>query len=290
MERPPQRNKFAPYTSDNITHPDIIKPVRVRRESIEAEEVQDEVERVRAGLGSEQDLRTFLEMAVPLTGGSCEIVGNVLRIELDEAALDLRAHVPESTATFEARVSLPVSDGQVHLTRTHPLVEALAARVLDAAMSPSEQATVKRSGSTSTASVNAPTVAMLVRHRVLLTETEGNEVNPSLVEHCEFLAVDGLGSAPNWFVDSEVEELLDANELLPLAGDTGKALLQDAIANFDTVQSRLDERSDSIAAELLADHNRVREASKRTGVRFKADTASTADVIGMYALLPAGVS
>jgi hypothetical protein len=53
------------------------------------------------------------------------------------------------------------------------------------------------------------------------------------------------------------------------------------------VRARLDERSEAVAAMLLADHHRVREASRRTGVRYRAEPASTPDILGIYALLPA---
>ena len=258
--------------------------------SIKAEEVQAEVERVRVGLGSEEDLRNFLCSAILLVGGEFTEQGDVLAVQLDESSLDLRAHVPGNAATFEAKVALPVTDTQVHLTRTHPLVEALAARVLDAAISPGSDQAVARSGSTSTQSVSVPTVVFLVRHRVLLTETIGGEQAPSLVEHCEFIAVSSLGDDPNWSTEDDVEALLADQDLVPLGGARGEMLLAETIDNFDRVVGRLDERTDAIAANLLADHNRVREASKRTGVRYKAEAASTADVIGMYALLPRGLA
>ncbi|MDB2392562.1 DEAD/DEAH box helicase [Acidimicrobiaceae bacterium] len=258
--------------------------------SIKAEDVQAEVERVRVGLGSEEDLRNFLCSAILLVGGEVTEQGDVLAVQFDESSLDLRAHVPGNAATFEAKVALPVTDTQVHLTRTHPLVEALAARVLDAAISPAADQTVARSGSTSTQSVSVPTVVFLVRHRVLLTETIGGEQAPSLVEHCEFIAVSSLGDDPNWSTEDDVEALLADQDLVPLGGARGETLLAETIDHFDRVVGRLDERTDAIAANLLADHNRVREASKRTGVRYKAEAASTADVIGMYALLPRGLA
>ena len=283
-----QRRMQLEFEWDNASEREKRSRHMFAQHGIKAEDVQREVERVRAGLGSEADLRSFLETAIPLTGGSISSANNVLTIELNEAAADLRAHVPGNAAAFDARVSLPISEGQVHLTRTHPLVEALSERVLDSAMNPQSDVKVKRSGSTSTVAVASPTVVMLVRHRVLLTESADGKESPALIEHCEFIAVDGLGGDPNWFVEDEVEELLDENDLLPLGTESGASLLQETLDHFDLVQCRLDERSDSVAADLLADHNRVREASKRTGVRFKAEAASTADVIGMYALLPAG--
>ncbi len=69
---------------------------------------------------------------------------------------------------------------------------------------------------------------------------------------------------------------------------SGTDLLAETLQYFDLVRERLDERTEAIAAHLLSDHLRVREAAKRTGVRYRAVPASKADVLGIYALLPRG--
>lgn len=258
------------------------------QQGIKAADVQHEVERVRQGLGTEQDLQTFLAAAIKLLGGEAITQGDDLFIDLTEAPTELRTLAPRNFETFVAKVSLPVLETEVHLTRTHPFVEALAARVLDAALSPTDSSTVARCGSTLTQQVNSPTTVFLIRHRVLLTTTENGTPQPSLVEYCEFLAVDHLGSDPQWTSVDEIEHLLTDTNLLPLSGQQGQDLLEETLDHFDLVQERLDERTEAIAANLLSDHLRVREASKRTGVRYKAEPASTADVLGMYALIPEG--
>ena len=254
---------------------------------IKSSEVQQEVERVRAGLGTEEDLVSFLESALPLLGATVTRADGALEIDLSEASADLRETAPDRRKTFIARSSLPVTEGQVYLTRTHSLVETVSARILDLALSDGSDASVSRCGVSHTRSVSRPTTAFLVRHRVVLTTTEDGKQHPSLSEYCEFLAVDRLDGEPEWFSDEEVEQMLQQGRLLTLNDDDGTNLLQQTLDQIDQVKERLDERAEAVSSMLLADHYRVREASRRTGVRFKADPASTPDILGIYALMPA---
>jgi superfamily II DNA or RNA helicase len=254
---------------------------------IKAEEVQREVERVRAGLGTEGDLVRFLSAALPLLEGTVEVEGGLLSIDLTGAPRDLIEAAPRRTAVFKARASLPVSDDEIYLTRTHPFVEAVAARILNEALKPGGQ-TVSRCGTSHTDAVDRPTAVFLIRHRVLLTTVEDGVRRPSLAEHCESLAADRLDDEPDWTSEDEAETLLEESRLLPLSDGAGDDTLDLVVARFDTVRERLDERTEAVAALLLADHLRVREASKRTGIRYWAEPASTPDILGVYALVPGG--
>jgi superfamily II DNA or RNA helicase len=257
------------------------------QQGIKAAEVQQEVERVRAGLGTQDDLIPFLEKSVPLLGGVTRRDGEGLRIELGEGDEDLRAVAPFRREVFTAKVRLPVSDDEAYLTRTHPFVEAVAGRILDLALSGSADQFVSRCGFSRSNAVRRPTLAFLVRHRVLLTTVEDGNTRPALSEHCEFLAVDRLDDGADWFSDEEVEEMLDDGLLLTLADEEGGTVLRDALGRVDVIHGRLEERTEAVAALLLADHLRVREASRRTGVRYRAVPASVPDILAMYALLPA---
>jgi superfamily II DNA or RNA helicase len=255
--------------------------------AIKSSEVQREVERVRAGLGTDEDLVSFLESALPLLGADVNRVDGALDIDLSQAPADLKEAAPDRKERFVARASLPVTAEQEYLTRTHPMVEAVSARILDLALSEDSEASVSRCGVSRTRSVSRPTTAFLVRHRVVLTTTEDGQEHPSLSEYCEFLAVDRLDGDPEWFSDDEVEQMLEQGHLLTLADDDGSNLLQRTLDQIDQVKARLDERAEAVSSLLLADHYRVREASRRTGVRYKAEPASTPDILGVYALMPA---
>ncbi|MHB9149693.1 MAG: helicase-related protein [Thermoleophilia bacterium] len=254
---------------------------------IKAEDVQREVERVRAGLGSERDLDFFLLTALPMLGALVAGGNGRLEIDLADAPRDLVEATPRRSPIFTARTSLPTVDGEVYLTRTHAFVETVAGLVLDAALRPDEDRSVARCGASRMTGVARPTAVFLVRHRILLTTIEDGAEHPALAEHCEFLAVDNLGAQPEWMADDEVEHLLEDGRLISLT-EGGDRVLKETFDRIDLVRGRLDERTEAVAAMLLADHLRVREASKRTGIRYKAGPASTPDILGVYALLPGG--
>ncbi len=254
--------------------------------AIKADEVMAEVNKVRHELGDTEDLADFVASAVELLGGRVTREEGALRVELEGDTADLAATVPHGRRSFVARTSYPVTDAELYLTRTHPLVEALAARVLDAAVHPSPNCSVARCGSSRTLSVADPTLVFLVRHRVLLTTIERGGRHAALAEQCEFLAVDHLAEEPEWMDGDEVELFLDSGRLLPLDRREGSEVLGEVFENFDNVRDRLYERAEAVAAFLHADHVRVRDASRRTGIRFEARPASPPDVLGVYALLP----
>ncbi len=255
---------------------------------IKAAEVQHEVERVRQELGTEDDLQGFLESAIPLFGGVVEARDGCLAVDLSDADPDLAELAPGRAVAFVARTALPVADGEAYLTRTHPFVEALGAKVLDVALNPSGDRTVARCGTSETDGVVRPTVVFLARHRILLTVTEDGVAHPSLAEHCEFLAADWVDGELSWVETDGVEQLLDQGDLMRLPTANGSTPFKGLSGDLAEVATRLDERSEAIAAVALADHLRVREASKRTGVRYSAVPASTPDIIGAYALTPPG--
>jgi hypothetical protein len=258
------------------------------QQGIRAEDVQREVERVRAGLGSERDLSLFLMTALLLLGARVARMDGRLEIDLADAPRDLIEVAPRRARVFVARTSLPASEGEAYLTRTHPFVEAVAARVLEAALHPDGTRSVARCGTSRMTGVARPTAVFLVRHRILLTTMEEGGEHPSLAEHCEFLAVDSLEADPEWMSDEEVERLLEDGLLLPLSDAEGGGVLTKTMEKIGLIRGRLEERTEAVAALLLADHLRVREASKRTGVRYRAVPASTPDLLGVYALLPGG--
>lgn len=258
------------------------------QEGIKPEEVHREVERVRSGLGTEGDLLRFLSLALPVLDAAVMFDDGRLEIDLTESPRDLTEAAPDRATIFRATTSPQSSEGEAYLTRTHPFVEAVAARILDAALKPGDDRPVSRCGTSNTDAVDLPTAVFLIRHRVLLTTVEDGVRRPSLAEHCEFLAVDGLDAEPQWTSADEVEVLLEEGRLLPLSDGGGTDTLGLVVERLDTVRERLDERTEAIAALLRADHLRVREASGRTGISYHAEPASTPDILGVYALIPRG--
>src|SRR5690606_36497155 len=106
--------------------------------------------KVRKGLGTEDDLLSFLIAALTLLGARADQSDRILQIELGEELADLTDLAPGRASVFRATVSLPTPDGVAYLTRTHPFVEAVAERVLDAALRGDGEASISRCGTSRT--------------------------------------------------------------------------------------------------------------------------------------------
>ena len=105
--------------------------------AIQPLEVQKELDAVRAALGDSGDVLEFLELAIPRLGGRASRDGDRISVELDDAN-DLVQFAPWRRREFRATVELPAKDGELYFTRTHPFVQAVAARVLDRSLKPSD--------------------------------------------------------------------------------------------------------------------------------------------------------
>ena len=107
-------------------------------------------------MGGPAVVRRFVIDAVRLHGGAASEGGD------DVHDVDVR-HVPEALReavgmeAVKARFELPVRDGEVYLSRTHPFTEALASYVLDTALDPLADGQATRAGAMRTRAVGVRT-------------------------------------------------------------------------------------------------------------------------------------
>jgi hypothetical protein len=83
---------------------------------------------------------------------------------------------------FRARFELPVGEGVLYLTRTHPIVENLATHTLNAALDNDDQAIARRCGVIFTDKVTRRTTLLLLRYRYHITTKDGPAARPLLAE------------------------------------------------------------------------------------------------------------
>ncbi|MCH8961692.1 MAG: DEAD/DEAH box helicase, partial [Bacteroidetes bacterium] len=100
--------------------------------SIKVDDVARELQDVRAAMGSHLDVERFVDEAVRLYEGVVHCNG-ATTINLDETPRALRDAVG-GVGKLKARFVLPVQEGEVFLSRTHPVVEGLATYVMDTAL------------------------------------------------------------------------------------------------------------------------------------------------------------
>ncbi len=252
--------------------------------SIDVNEVAQEWQAVRQAIGAGVDVERFVASAVRMHGGTAAEVSGSLRVNLPNLA-PLR-EACGNIESFTARFELPAPDGTLYLARTHPIVEGLAAYTMDSALDPLLDGVARRCGAIRTRAVRQTTTLLLMRFRHHIVARREGEETALLVEACQVAGFQGSPNAPTWLPDREAEQLLDAQ---PDANVTPQQATQ-FISRIVSDMSRLEEALNDIARrqgqEVLAAHQRVRAAARRTGVHYEVVPQLPPDVLGVYVLLP----
>ncbi|MCC6763843.1 MAG: DEAD/DEAH box helicase [Deltaproteobacteria bacterium] len=263
------------------------------QESLKPEEVRAELEAVRAAIGSRVDVERFVRTALGAHGA---VVSASLPAKVDVTTIDARHRglrdaidrVSGGLDRFAAAFELPVRDGVLHLGRTHPVVEALAAHVMDAALDPIADAVARRCGVIRTSGVAKRTTALLVRFRFHIVEQTGETERPLLAEDSRLMAFRGAPAAAEWLENAAAEDLLAFEPTANIAADQAREALRRVLDGFDALRPALDAAARKRGDELLEAHRRVRTAAKRTGVRYRVEPQLPPDVLGVYLFLPGG--
>jgi len=191
---------------------------------------------------------------------------------------------------FRGRFELPVGDGELYLSRTHPVVEGLATHVADSALDALEEAVAKRLGVVRTSDVAKRTTLLLLRLRFHITDSLGRR-GALLAEECRAVAFRGAPSEAEWLADEGVEGLLTVAPTGNIAPDQAQAALERILVDFDQVRPHLDHVAEARAAVLAGSHERVRQAwTRATGKAATVTPELPADVLGLYVFLPAVLS
>jgi hypothetical protein len=273
-----ERRSRTRYAQAALRPADVAADVKVARHAIgSAASVEGFIREVAAAYGAVASDRPRRGVAFDWRGARPEV-----REVLAEAGARER---------FQARFALPAGDGEIHLTRTHPLVERLATHVLDTALDPragsGPHSVARRCGAIRTRAVTVRTTLLLVRFRFHLVATEDGRERPLLAEDARVLAFTGTPDRAVWLDQAAAEALLDARPDENVAPEQARAFVQRVTNGWDALAPQLAERAGALAGELVEAHRRVRDAARRKGVRFVARPHLPPDVVGVYVLLPA---
>ena len=263
------------------------------QETIKVEEVAHELHAAQAAVGSGVDVAAFTQEAFRALGAA--VSGNgTMKVDLRETPQGLQDILNRDSKhkdIFEARFDPPLEEGQLYLTRTHPLVEGLSSYVMETALDPLSgdrqiMIPARRCGAIRTAQVERRTTLILVRFRYHIVTVQGEQEKPLLAEDCQVLAFTGSPQAAEWLDTVVAESLLrsmpDANITSEQAGDFVKIVVE----GFDAIRPHLDEVARQRGEELLEAHQRVRRASKIRNVRYRVEPQLPPDVLGIYIYLP----
>ncbi|HEY8341256.1 MAG TPA: helicase-related protein, partial [Egibacteraceae bacterium] len=235
------------------------------QQGIRADEVAKELTAARAAIGSPAEVARFTVDALRACGAAVTERGGGMVANLAEVPGGLRDLLGLGDAPeLRGRFDLPTGEGEVYLSRTHPIVEGLAAYVLDTALDPqrSGRPAASRAGVARTRAVERRTTLLLLRLRFdLVTRREGGE-RRLLAEEARLLAFAGSPAAAEWLPGEAAERLLDATPDANVAPEQARHFLSRVIDGFDQLRPRLEEEARARAEALLEAYRRVREGAR----------------------------
>ena len=257
------------------------------QETIKPDEVLPELQAVRSAIGSSADVARFMRDALRLHGAVVSESGNgQIRIDLSELPRALRERIDAPGHTLDACFELPVGKGVQCLTRTHPVVEAVATHVMDTALDARIEGVARRAGVVRTASVTRRTTLLLVRFRYHIITRKGEEETPLLAEDCQILAFAGSPQSAEWLPDDQALALLDAIPDANVPPEQAVDFVSKVVAGYDLLAPRVNEVAK--AARRLPARSPP-PGALRLGAKASASVSSQscrADILGIYVFLP----
>lgn len=255
------------------------------QESIKPDDVAREIQAVRSAIGSGVELAEFVRQAVQVNGGFVTETGaDSCRIDLSEAPRGLRDLI--GADTLNVGFQLPVKDKTIYLHRAHPVVESLAAYVMDTALDPLADGKARRAGVMRTSVVNRRTTLLLMRFRYHLKTKKPDAEKALLAEDCVTLAFTSAPGRAEWLSEQETEALVTALPDQNINPDQAKEFLRKVIDDFALLRPHVEAVAKRRGEELLDAHRRVRKASGNKGVSYRVEPQLPPDVLGVYVYLP----
>ncbi len=260
------------------------------QETIHVDEVARELEAARAATGSAADVRDFTLAALRAHEAVVNEKRDPLEIDLSRTPRALRDLFPSLPEKLSARFDLPVDEGVLYLSRTHPLVEGLAQYVMDTALDPTLEGIARRAGAIRTRAVSKRTTLLLCRFRFDIATRrsvgKSTEESSQLAEECGLLAFEGAPESAAWLTPEKAEPLLSVSPSGNVHAEQASNFVVKVIEGLANLVHHLEAESRRRAESLLDSHRRVREAAHLRGVSYRVEPKLPVDVLGIYGLLP----
>lgn len=245
---------------------------------IRPDDVLPEWHKQQQALGTQADVQRFLQSA-------CVRLGAPLDIGRKQTARFLPQHLPEALRQrlADEGIDKPQIIDFSELHRSHPLVGLLAQHLLEDALG-GERPLAARCAATLTNDVEVVTTLYLLRLRHQLSYVRRREPFQMMAEETVALAVQGR-NAPQWLADDGVSRLLECTPSGNLPPEAAQREIRTALDFLAAHPQQLQAEAQQRADALLADHQRVREATRDVG-QYSVSPCLPVDVMGVYVLLP----
>ncbi len=264
---------------------------RFAQHAIKTEEVKAELDAIREAIGAGPTVNRFVQdvlhlAGVPISARSKDTIEVTLS---NETARALR-HAIGRDKPFRGRFNLPVDEGVIYLSRTHPIAEGLASYTLDTALdevqAEGERVIARRCGVTKTKGVTEKTSLLVVRLRYhLKVKRRSGSDAPLLAEEVLTIAFTGPPNDPQWLDGAASKYLLDVVPTGNLPVSLVKQQLQHFIGTVDQLRPKLDKVASERADALKEAHTRIRQSAKVTGT-IAVTPVDEVDILGCFILLP----
>ncbi|MGW3054447.1 helicase-related protein [Streptomyces goshikiensis] len=270
---------------------------RFAQRSIHPQEVALEVAAVREALGGTGEVDTFVRECLHALGAVLRGAGEDFTAQVGGTPAGLRdtlapvvgADVIEKDRPIPFRSDPAIGRGEVALVRTDPVVGALAAHVLNAALDTQADGArpARRCGVITTDAVTTRTTLLLVRYRFHLTLPSRTGEKQLIAEDARLLAFQGSPKNAVWLPQEEAIALLDATATENTDSHYGENTMTRILGQLPTASDHLAVYGDELAADLDASHRRVRAASGEIVRGLTVTAQKPADILGAYVYLPA---
>lgn len=252
------------------------------QESIKFDEVATELAEAERAIGSPVELSTFFRSTLTLSGA---VVNDEAVLKTDLAGI--KPSVREAlggAATLQVAFE-PVSAKEVTLLhRTHPLIEGLAAYVLNSALDPLLGGIARRAGVLRSKAVSTRTVLMLLRLRFHIVTTTREGERHLLAEDALLVSFTGDPTLPLWLPEADAEKLVGLKPDANVPPDIAIQQFESVTDHLGSLEPALDEFARARGQQLLEAHRRVRTAARARG-SYRIEH-NPPDVLGLYVFLP----
>jgi hypothetical protein len=266
---------------------------RFEQGSIHPDEVAGEVAQIRAALGTDAEVRSFVRTSLQALGAELTAPSGddftVMTASLPAGLRDGIYSLVGERPKVPFGVNLAVSRGEAALTRTDPIVGAVAHFVMSAALDRALEDRLRparRCGVVRTRAVTKRTTVLLVRYRFQMNLPGRYGDTPVIAEDARVLGFSGSPASAEWLPDEGAAALLtataDANTLPELARQASSRVL----SAVDELMPHVNRRGEEFAEELREAHRRVRRSVDQAVRGVRVTLQGDADILGAYIYLP----
>lgn len=260
---------------------------------IKPEEVIPEWRKIKSLLGGPNDVARFVRLSAERLGAPLDEQDGYFRMPVTHFPKPLQDRLDANGVTSTAKIAFtqPAPAGAIHIHRAHPLVATIADYVTEQALDLESSGVGARTSAIFTRNVEVRTVLYLLRLRneILVKQIGTDKRNllhkSLLAEECLAIATRGANST-ELLVESDALSLFSLEPSRNMPDEQKTHFIRQALDNLPNMESIFENVAKERAEQLLADHSRVRDASKATGLRYKVLPALPVDKIGIYVFIP----